>query len=104
MEEIVEFMDERHFNFLILGETWLKPPGTLRHPSIVFDLRCPNRDPTRGRGIHGLMVVRNPKLARLSDFEEVKRGQEHHSYMWSKFRGSVFGGYIYPQVWNWPRV
>ena len=96
LEEIVQFMDERHFSFLILGETWLKPSETLRHPSIVFDLRYPSQDPSKGRGIHGLMVVRNPKLAKLSDFEEVKRDQEHHSYIWFKFRGSVFGGMYLP--------
>ena len=96
LEEVVQFMDEHHFSFLILGETWLKPSDTLRHPSIVFDLRYPSQDPTRGRGIHGLMVVRNPRLAKLSDFEEVKRDQEHHSYVWFKFRGSVFGGLYLP--------
>ena len=96
LEEIVQFMDERHFSFLILGETWLKPSDTLRHPSIVFDLRYPSQDPSKGRGIHGLMVVRNPKLAKLSDFEEVKRDLEHHSYIWFKFRGSVFGGFYLP--------
>ena len=62
----------------------------------MFDLRCPSRDPTRGRGIHGHMVVRNPKLAKLSDFKEVKKNQEHHSYIWFKFRGSVFGGLYLP--------
>ena len=96
LEEIVQFMDERQFSFLILGETWLKPSETLRHPSIVFDLRHPSRDPSKGRGIHGLMVVMNPKLASLSDFEEVKRDREHHSYIWFKFRGSIFGGFYLP--------
>ena len=38
------------------------------------------------------MVIRNPKLTKLSDFEEVKRDQEYHSYIWFKIRGSVFGG------------
>ena len=96
LEEIVQFMDGRHLSFLILGETWLKPSDTLRHPSIVFDTRYPSQDFSKGRGIHGLMVVRNPKLAKLSDFEEVKRGQEHHSYIWFKFRGSVSGGMYLP--------
>ena len=68
LEEIVQFMGERHFSLLILGEAWPKPPDALRHPSAVFDLRCPSQDPFKGRGVHGLMVVRSPKLAKLSDF------------------------------------
>ena len=96
LEEVVQFMDEQDFSFLVLGETWLKPMDILRHPSIVFDLRYPSRDPSKGRGIHGVMVVRNPKLAELSDFEEVKRDREHHSYIWFKFRGTVFGGFYLP--------
>ena len=96
LEEVVQFMDEHDFSFLILGETWLKPLEPLRHPSIVFDLRYPSRDPSKGRGIHGLMVVRNPKLTKYSDFEEVKRDSEHHSYIWFKFRGSLFGGIYLP--------
>ena len=96
MEEVIEFMDEHNFSFLVLGETWLKPMDILRHPSIVFDLRYPSRDPSKGRGIHGLMVVRNPKLAELCDFEEVKRDQEHYSYIWFKFRGMVMGGIYLP--------
>ena len=96
LEEVVQFMDEQEFSFLILGETWLKPMDILRHPSIVFDLRYPSRDPSKGRGIHGLMVVRNPNLAEACDFEEVKRDQEHHSYIWFRFRGMVFGGFYLP--------
>lgn len=96
LEGVVQFMDEQDFSFLVLGETWLKPMDILRHPSIVFDLRYPSRDPSKGRGIHGVMVVRNPKLAELSDFEEVKRDRKHHSYIWFKFRGTVFGGFYLP--------
>ena len=96
LEEVVQFMDEQDFSFLILGETWLKPVDILRHPNVVFDLRYPSRDPTKGRGIHGLMVIRNPKHTELCDFEEVKRDQGHHSYIWFKFRGTVFGGFYLP--------
>ena len=67
-----------------------------RHPDVVFNLRYPSRDPTKGRGIHGLMVIRNPKHTELCDFEEVKRDQEHHSHIWPKFRGTVFGGLYLP--------
>ena len=42
------------------------------------------------------MVVRNPKLTKLADFEEVKRDQEHHSYVWFKFRDSVFSRLYLP--------
>ena len=83
-------------NFLILGETWLNPAEILRHPSIVFDERIPSQDPSKGRGIHGLMLVRNPKLTDHSDFEEVKRDTEMHSYVWFKFRGMVIGGFHLP--------
>ena len=96
LEEIIYFMDYHNFSFLMLGETWLKPSEILRHPNIVFDLRFPSQDPSRGRGIHGLMVVRNPRLAECSDFEEVKRDTETHSYVWFKFRGTVFGCFYLP--------
>ena len=96
LEEIVHFMDHHDFSFLVLGETWLKPAEILRHPSIVFDLRFPSQDPSKGRGIHGLMVVRNPKLTDYSDFEEVKRDTVTHSYIWFKFRGMVIGGFYLP--------
>ena len=89
-------MDYHNFSFLILGETWLNPAEILRHSSIVFDERFPSQDHSKGRGIHGLMVVRNPKLTNHSDFEEVKRDTEMHSYVWFKFRGMVIGGFYPP--------
>lgn len=96
LEEIVQLMDEHHFSFLILGETWLKPMDTLRHSSITFDLRYPSKDPSKGRGIHGLMVVRNIKLTDPQDFEEVERDAVTYSYIWFRFRGMVFGGFYLP--------
>ena len=96
LEETIHFMNSNNFSFLILGETWLKPTENLRHPSIVFDLRFPSKDPTKGRGIHGLMVVRNAKLTELSDFEEIKRDLTNYSYIWFRFRGMVYGGFYLP--------
>ena len=96
LEEVVQFMDGHDFSFLILGETWLKPVGILRRPNVVFDLRYPSRDPTKGRWIRGLMVIRNPKHTELCDFEEVKRDQKHHLYIWFKFRDTVLGGFYLP--------
>ena len=96
LEEIDQFMDDHNFSFLILGETWLKPMDPLRHPSITFDLRFPTRNPLEGRGIHGLMVVRNTKLTDASDFEEMERDTDNHSYIWFRFHGMVFGGFYLP--------
>ena len=96
LEEIIQLMDDRHLSFLILGETWLKPMDILRHTSITFDLRFPSKDSSRGRGIHGLMVVRNVKLTEPQDFSEVERDAGTHSYIWFKFRGMVFGGFYLP--------
>lgn len=95
---IVGFMSECHFSFLMLGETWLKPSGALRHPSTMFDLRYPSQDPSEARDIHGLMAARNPKLTRFSDFEEVKKdGNTTRTYGISP-EDRCLADYICPQA------
>ena len=96
MEEVVQFMDEHNFSFLVLGETWLKPDDILRHPSIVFELRGQSSNPSRGRGVHGLMVVRNAKLTSVKDFMEIYKDEDNRSCIWFRYKGTLFGGYYLP--------
>lgn len=56
----------------MLGVAWLKPIDILRHLSIVFDTRHPNWGFSKGCGVDDVMVICNPKLAELNDFEEMK--------------------------------
>lgn len=68
------------------------------HPSIAFDLWYPSQDHPKVEVSHGFMVVRTPRFAKLSDFEEVKgiRNTIRTYGLNSGVRGLV--GYIYPQA------
>lgn len=78
LKEVVQ----HHFKPSYIGETWLKP---LEIPwdTLALCLICdnPNLGSHRSRGIHGFIVVRTLRLVKLSNFEEVKRDQEHYLYI-----------------------
>ena len=96
LEEVLEFMNRNRLLFLVLGETWLRPADSLRHPAIVIDHRYPREEFSKGRGVHGLMVLRNPQLTESSDFAEVFRDEVNYTCVWFRFRSIVVGGYYLP--------
>ena len=96
LEEVLEFMHKNQFVFLVIGETWLRPADSLNHPAILIDHRYPREEFSRGRGIHGLMVLRNTQLTESSDFTELFRDEVNHTCIWFKFRTIVVGGYYLP--------
>ena len=96
LEEVLEFMNRNRLLFLVLGETWLRPTDTLRHPAIVIDHRYSREEFSRGRGVHGLMVLRNLQLTESSDFAEVFRDEVNYTCVWFRFRSIVVGGYYLP--------
>ena len=99
-EEVLEFMHSNRLLFLVLGETWLRPVDSLRHPAIVIDHRYPREEFSRGRGVHGLMVLRNLQLTESSDFAEMFRDEVNYTCVWFRFRSIVVGGYYLPPSLN----
>ena len=79
LEEVLEFMCRNRLLFLVLGETWLRPADSLRHPAIVIDHRHPREEFFRGRGVHGIMVLRNLQLTEDSDFAELSRDEVNYT-------------------------
>ena len=73
LEEVLEFIHRNRLIFLVLGETWLRPVDSLKHPAIVIDHRHPREEFSKGQGIHGLMVLRNLQLTESSDLAELFR-------------------------------
>lgn len=96
LEEVLDFMHMKRLLFLILGETWLRPADSLRHPAIVIDHRYPREEFSRGRGIHGLTVIRNLQLTESSDFTELFRDEVNYTCIWFRFKSIVVGGYYLP--------
>ena len=96
LEEVVQFISDHNFSFMILGETWLKQNDIFRSPSIVFDLRGTSNDPAKGRGVHEVMVIRNMKLTDEHDFSEFCRDEVNRSCIWFKFQGILSGVYYLP--------
>ena len=96
LEEVLEFIHRNRLLFLVLGETWLRPVDSLRHPAIAIDHRYPREEFSRGRGVHGVMVLRNLELTESSDFTELLRDEVNHTCVWFKFRDMVVGGYYLP--------
>ena len=102
LEEVLEFIHRNRLLFLILGETlvlgetWLRAVDSLKHPAIVIDHRHPREEFSKGRGIYGVMVLRNLQLTESSDFAELFRDEANYSCVWFKFRTMVVGGYYLP--------
>ena len=74
------------------------------HTSIAFDLWYPSQDHPKVEVSHGFMVVRTPRFAKLSDFEEVKGIRNTIRTYGSSSEARCLVGYICPQAWKWPRV
>ena len=86
-------MDTKGISFLILSETWLRPQQILSSPAIVWDLRVPRPEGPGGRGIGGIMVVRNTKLTTAQDFNCLEIDHDDQAYVWFRFRSIIIGGY-----------
>ena len=53
-EEVLESIRGSRLPFLVPGETWLRPVGSLKHPAIVIDHHHPREEFSKGRGFMGL--------------------------------------------------
>ena len=51
---------------------------------------------SRGRGVHGLMGLRNLQLMEDSDFAELFRDEVNYTCVWFRFRNIVVGGHYLP--------
>ena len=96
LEEVLEFIHRNLSVFLVMGETWLRPVDSLRHPAIVINHRYPREEFSRGRGVHGVMVLRNLEPTESSDFTKLFRDEANHICVWFKFRDMVVGEYYLP--------
>lgn len=93
MDELLALMDNEGYSFIILSETWLRPQQTFSNPAIVFDIRVPRPGGPGGRGIGGIMVIRNTKLTTAQDFNHLETDHDDHSYVWFRFKSIIIGGY-----------
>ena len=98
-DEILAFMDTKGISFLILSETWLRPQQIFFNPAIVWDVRVPRPNGPGGRGIGGIMVVRNLKLTTAQDFMCLEIDHADQAYVWFRFRSIIVGGfYLSPHM------
>lgn len=79
MNELLDFMDNKGLSFLILSETWLRPHQIISNPAIVWDIRVPRYEGPGGRGVGGIMVIRNTKITTPQDFNGLEIDHDDHS-------------------------
>ena len=53
LEEVLEFIHRDRLLLLALGETWLRPVDSLKHPAIVIGHRHSREEFSKGRGNRG---------------------------------------------------
>ena len=93
IEELLILMEKKGLSFLVLFETWLRPQQIFSHPAIVWDVRVPRPDGPGGRGIGGIMVIRNLRLTKAQDFNCLEIDHNSQAYMWFRFRSIIVGGF-----------